>query len=96
MNSTDVVLSRREILLTLASIAGMAVPGRSFAESAWPTKPIRFVVPFAPGGGSEIVARSTAAELTKLLGQNVYVDNKPAAPATSRRPMSPRRPTSTR
>ena len=34
-------------------------------------------MPFAPGGSSEIVARSTAAELTKLLGQSVYVDNKP-------------------
>ena len=44
---------------------------------AWPTKPIRFVVPFAPGGSSEIVARSTAVELSKLLGQSVFVDNKP-------------------
>ena len=47
------------------------------AADAWPTRPIRFVVPFAPGGSSEIVARSTAAELTKLLGQSVYVENKP-------------------
>ena len=47
------------------------------AADAWPTRPIRFVVPFAPAGSSEIVARSTAAELTKLLGQSVYVENKP-------------------
>ena len=38
---------------------------------------MRFVVPFAPGGSSEIVARSTAFELSKLLGQSVYVENKP-------------------
>jgi tripartite-type tricarboxylate transporter receptor subunit TctC len=50
---------------------------RARAADAWPTRPIRFVVPFAPGGSSEIVARSTAAELGRLLGQNVYVDNKP-------------------
>lgn len=43
----------------------------------WPTKPIRFVVPFAPGGTSEVVARSVASELTKQLGQSVYVENKP-------------------
>ncbi|MDQ6639968.1 MAG: tripartite tricarboxylate transporter substrate-binding protein, partial [Pseudomonadota bacterium] len=49
----------------------------SARADAWPTKPIRFVVPFAPGGSSEIVARSTAVELARLLGQNVYVDNKP-------------------
>jgi tripartite-type tricarboxylate transporter receptor subunit TctC len=50
---------------------------RSRAADGWPTKPIRFVVPFAPGGSSEIVARATAVELSRLLGQNVYVDNKP-------------------
>ncbi len=44
-----------------------------------PNKPIRFVVPFAPGGSSEIVARSSAGELSNTIGQNVFVDNKPGA-----------------
>jgi tripartite-type tricarboxylate transporter receptor subunit TctC len=52
---------------------------RAQAQGSWPTRAIRFVVPFAPGGSSEIVARATAAELGKLLGQSVFVDNKPGA-----------------
>ena len=47
--------------------------------AAWPTKPIRLIVPFAPGGSSEIVARSAANEIGKTLGQSVFVDNKPGA-----------------
>jgi len=43
---------------------------------AWPVRPIRFV-PFAARGSSEIVARTTATELSRLLGQNVYVDTGP-------------------
>ena len=69
-------LNRRHWLtLTSGLAAGVALPGLARAQD-WPTKAIRFVVPFAPGGTSEIVARAVAAELTKQLGQTVYVDNK--------------------
>jgi tripartite-type tricarboxylate transporter receptor subunit TctC len=73
----DAFLSRRALLQALAAAgAAGAVPALR-AQGAWPTKAVRFVVPFAPGGSSEIVARASAVELGKLLGQSVFVDNKP-------------------
>jgi len=50
----------------------------SFSAQAqnWPVKPIRLVVPFAPGGSSSIVARSFAVEMSKGLGHEIYIDNK--------------------
>jgi len=72
-------VKRRDALCRAGAFAFAAArfDRAAIAADAWPTRPIRFVVPFAPGGSSEIVARSTAAELTKLLGQSVYVENKP-------------------
>ncbi|MBQ0958268.1 tripartite tricarboxylate transporter substrate binding protein [Ideonella sp. 4Y11] len=67
-------LTRRQAL----ALAALGLPPvLSRAQATWPTKSVRFVVPFAPGGSSEIVARASAQELSKLLGQSVYVDNKP-------------------
>ncbi|HEV7574551.1 MAG TPA: tripartite tricarboxylate transporter substrate binding protein [Caldimonas sp.] len=68
---------RAALRLAVATALSHGLATIARAADAWPTKPIRFVVPFAPGGSSEIVARSTAVELGKLLGQSVYVDNKP-------------------
>ena len=70
--------TRRLILGTFLTVSVGATLSLAQAQTApWPSKAIRFVVPFAPGGTSEIVARSVAAELTKQLGQSVYVENKP-------------------
>ena len=65
-------LTRRTVLRS----SGLLLPVLAQAQAAWPRQSIRFVVPFAPGGTSEIVARTVANELTKQLGQTVYVDNK--------------------
>jgi len=69
-------LPRRESLKRLAA-AGLAVSGVSaLAQDAWPSKPIRWITPFAAGGTSSIVARSVATELTKQMGVPFIVDNK--------------------
>jgi tripartite-type tricarboxylate transporter receptor subunit TctC len=71
--------ARRTILTAGAAGTATFWLGGARSQTAWPSKAVRFVVPFAPGGSSEIIARSIAAEMSKTLGQSVYVDNKPGA-----------------
>ncbi len=58
-------------------LAGLSSP--CIAADEFPTKPIRMLVPFAPGGGADIIARMIAPRLTERVGQSVIVDNRPAA-----------------
>lgn len=67
-------LARRA--LTFAALA--LIGGNAFAQ-AWPSKPIRIIVPYPAGGTSDILARALGPEITKALGQQVLVDNKPGA-----------------
>ena len=71
-------LTRRNALGALLSGATGLHTLPALADN-WPNKPLRLVVPFAPGGSSEIVARAVAGEMAKTIGQNVFVDNKPGA-----------------
>lgn len=78
--------SRREALRTLAAlfayralggVALIAAPARG--ASSWPSRPIRIIVPFTPGGSTDILAREIGLQLQSALGEPVIVDNKPGA-----------------
>ena len=71
--------NRRALVQAGAAAAAALWLPQAHAQAAWPSKPLRLVVPFAPGGSSEIVARAVAAEMAKTIGQNVFVENKPGA-----------------
>jgi len=66
---------RRALAVLLASIA---VPGRGLAQ-AWPARPVRLIVPFPPGGSTDILGRSIAQKLQEVLAQPFVVENKGGA-----------------
>lgn len=82
------VLARNKIFtlaLTLASTLtfGLTVStGTSAQTQPWPNRQIRFIVPFAPGGANDLMARTAALGASKILGQPIVVENKPGAGGT--------------
>lgn len=78
----NVVLSRRRLMAAFVGAACLASAGVHAQAPSYPTKPVRFVVPFAPGGPTDALARNLAAKMGELLGKPVIVDNRPGASGT--------------
>ncbi len=69
-------------LLAFALMASSQIFHAAQAQDDFPNRPIRIIVPFAPGGSNDVVMRLLAPALTQQLGQSVVVDNKPGGGAT--------------
>ena len=74
-------LQRRRVVRALSiAAAGIGLPWTAQAQSAaYPDKPVRFVVPYPPGGGTDVIARIVQERFQALLGQPILIDNKGGA-----------------
>ena len=68
------MFKRRAVIASVAS--SMIVPAAAVRAQAWPSQPVKLVVPYAPGGASDALGRVVAEKMTALLGQQVIVENK--------------------
>lgn len=66
----------------LATLVAIPTPVAMAASAAWPTKPVRLIVPFSPGGGTDIIARTLGQKLSEMFGQQFIVDNRPGGGGT--------------
>lgn len=82
LNSTRRRVLRWVSHLALASMAFAGLSDAVHAADPWPTKPIKLVVGYPPGGGTDTVARLIAQQFSKTLGQQVVVENRPGASST--------------
>lgn len=77
MNKTT--LNRRQLTMTVPALAMTSLAPMSWAQSAYPNRPLKVIVPQPPGGGFDFVARALAERLAKQIGQSVVVENRPGS-----------------
>lgn len=66
-------------LLTAAGVAAALAPALAFSQADYPNRPISIIVPYAPGGTTDVAGRALADSMSKQLGQPVIIENKPGA-----------------
>ena len=71
------MFSRRSFIRTASALAALVTPLSKAWAQAWPSRPIKFVVPLTPGGANDYLARLFSERLQSVLGQPVVVENKP-------------------
>ena len=76
------MIGRRSFVKGASGLALAGVFSPAFANTPWPTKPVRFIVPLAPGGAMDFAARQCSVVLSRDLGQQVFVENRTGAGGT--------------
>ena len=76
---TAIIIDRRRLVALAATFALAPTVSRPTFAQAWPSRPVRVVVPYAPGGSTDTVARIAADRLSRTWGQQVVIENKPGA-----------------
>ena len=72
-------ITRRVVVASALVAAAACIPGLANAQSAYPNKPIRMIVPYAAGGGTDFFARAVGTSMSSILGQPLVIENRPGA-----------------